>query len=102
MPGGPVANLVRQQLTASTWLWGLYVRTMVLDDAGGPDDAAGLRAANARLRELLAERDARIAEQRAEISVTRRSRAAGWPRLPTWDRRPRTGAGWLLAADRWA
>ena len=69
---------------------------------GGPDDAAGLRAANARLRELLAERDARIAEQRAEISVTRRSRAAGWPRLPTLDRRPQAGAGWLLAADRWA
>ena len=33
LPGGPVANLVRQQLTASTWLWGLCVRTMVLDDA---------------------------------------------------------------------
>jgi transposase len=34
-----------------------------------PDDAAGLRAANARLRELLAERDARIAEQDAVIAV---------------------------------
>jgi hypothetical protein len=33
LPGGPVASLVRQQLAASTWLWGLYVRTMVLDDA---------------------------------------------------------------------
>jgi len=33
LPGGPVANLVRQQLTASTWLWGLYVRTLVLDEA---------------------------------------------------------------------
>ena len=38
---------------------------------GVPDDAAGLRAANARLRELLAERDARIAEQDAEIAVLR-------------------------------
>ena len=37
----------------------------------GPDDAAGLRAANARLRELLAERDARIAEQDAEIGLLR-------------------------------
>jgi transposase len=36
-----------------------------------PDDAAGLRAANARLRELLAQRDARIAEQDAEIAVLR-------------------------------
>jgi hypothetical protein len=29
-----------------------------------PDDAAGLRAANARLRDLLAERDAEIAGPR--------------------------------------
>jgi transposase len=36
-----------------------------------PDDAAGLRAANARLRELLAERDARIGEQAAEIAALR-------------------------------
>ena len=36
-----------------------------------PDDAAGLRAANARLRELLAERDERIAGQDAEIAVLR-------------------------------
>jgi len=36
-----------------------------------PDDAAGVRAANARLRELLAERDARIAEQDAVIAVLR-------------------------------
>jgi len=42
---------------------------------GVPDDAAGLRAANARLRELLAERDARIAEQAAEIAVLRESLA---------------------------
>jgi transposase len=38
---------------------------------GVPDDAAGLRAANARLRELLAERDERIAVQDAEIAVLR-------------------------------
>ncbi len=39
-----------------------------------PDHAAGLRAANARLRELLAERDAEIAvlrEQNSEIAVLR-------------------------------
>jgi transposase len=36
-----------------------------------PDDAAGLRAANARLRELLAERNARITEQDAEIAALR-------------------------------
>jgi transposase len=42
---------------------------------GIADDAAGLRAANARLRELLAERDARIAEQAAEIAVLRESLA---------------------------
>jgi transposase len=36
-------------------------------DSGEP----GLRAANARLRELLAERDARIAEQAAEIAALR-------------------------------
>ena len=34
-----------------------------------------LRAANARLRELLAERDARIAEQAAEIAVLREALA---------------------------
>ncbi len=38
---------------------------------GVPDDAAGLRAANARLRELLAERDERIAGQDAEIALLR-------------------------------
>jgi len=38
---------------------------------GGADDAAGLRAANARLRELLEERNARIAEQDAEIAALR-------------------------------
>jgi hypothetical protein len=36
-----------------------------------PDDAAGLRAANARLRELLAERDAEVAELRAEREADR-------------------------------
>jgi hypothetical protein len=43
---------------------------------GGADDAAGLRAANARMRELLEERNARIAEQDAEISVLREHLAA--------------------------
>jgi transposase len=43
---------------------------------GVPDDAAGLRAANARLRELLAERDARIVEQDAEIALLREQLAA--------------------------
>jgi hypothetical protein len=33
----------------------------VLEMPGVPDDAAGLRSANARLRELMAERDAEIA-----------------------------------------
>jgi transposase len=41
-----------------------------------PDGDAGLRAANARLRELLAERDARIAEQAAENAVLREQLAA--------------------------
>jgi transposase len=36
-----------------------------------PDDSAGLRAANARLRELLAERDERLAERDAEIGLLR-------------------------------
>ena len=38
---------------------------------GVPDNAAGLRAANARLREFLAERDARIEEQAAENAALR-------------------------------
>ncbi len=42
---------------------------------GVPDDAAGLRAANALLRELLAERDERIAGQDAEIVVLREQMA---------------------------
>jgi transposase len=44
---------------------------LVPEMAGVPGDAAGFRAANARLRELLAERDARIAGQAAEIAVLR-------------------------------
>jgi transposase len=36
---------------------------------GVPDDAAGLRAANARLRELMAERDAEIAVLREQVAV---------------------------------
>jgi transposase len=42
---------------------------------GVSEDAAGLRAANARLRELLAERDERIAVQDAEIAVLREALA---------------------------
>jgi transposase len=38
-------------------------------DVPVPDDAAGLRAANARLRELLADRDARIEELIARLAV---------------------------------
>jgi hypothetical protein len=40
-----------------------------------PMNAAGHRAANARLRELLAERDERIAGQDAEIAVLREQMA---------------------------
>jgi transposase len=46
---------------------------------GVPDNAAGLRAANSRLRMLLAERDAEIAvlrEQNSEIAVLREALAA--------------------------
>ena len=42
---------------------------------GVPDDAAGLGAGNARLRELLAERDGRIGAQDAEIAVLREALA---------------------------
>ena len=38
------------------------------DMPGVPEDAAGLRAANARLRELLAERDAEVAGLRALVA----------------------------------
>jgi hypothetical protein len=40
----------------------------VFDTPGPPGDAAGLRAANARLRELLAGRDAEIAALRARVA----------------------------------
>ena len=33
LPGGPAASLMRQQMSADTWLWGLFVRRMVVDDA---------------------------------------------------------------------
>ena len=42
-----------------------------MPDEPVPDDAAGLRAANARLRELLAGRDAEIARLRAEQDADR-------------------------------
>ena len=43
---------------------------------GVPDSGeTGLRAANTRLRELLAERDARIGEQAAEIALLREALA---------------------------
>jgi transposase len=48
---------------------------LVPEIPGVPGSDAGLRAANARLRELLAERDARIAEQGAEIVVLREALA---------------------------
>ena len=42
---------------------------LVPDTPPVPGDAAGLRAANARLRELLAERDAQIAELRMQVAA---------------------------------
>lgn len=44
---------------------------LVPETPGVPDSDAGLRVANARLRELLIERYTRIAEQDAEIAVLR-------------------------------
>jgi transposase len=41
---------------------------LVPEIPGVPDDAAGLRAANARLRELLAERDAEVAVLRGQVA----------------------------------
>jgi transposase len=48
---------------------------LVPEVPGVPDDAAGLRAANGRLRELLAERNVRITEQDAEIAALREALA---------------------------
>jgi hypothetical protein len=53
-----------------------WQRSSVPEVPGVPDSGeGGLRAANARLRELLAERDARIAEQAAENAVLREALA---------------------------
>jgi hypothetical protein len=51
---------------------------VVPEMAGVPGDAAGLRAANTRLRELLAERDAEIAVPRGQVAelAALRARAA--------------------------
>ena len=49
------------------WRSGGVVR-LVPEVAAVPDDAAGLRAANARLRELPAERDAEVAVLREQLS----------------------------------
>jgi hypothetical protein len=51
--------------------WSRGVVRCVPEVPAVPDDGAGLRAANARLRELLAERDERIAGQDAEIAALR-------------------------------
>jgi transposase len=48
---------------------------LVPEVPGVPEDAAGLRAANGRLRELLAERNVRITEQDAEIAALREALA---------------------------
>jgi transposase len=45
------------------------------DKPGVPGDASGLRAANGRLRKLLAERDVEIAELRARLAVVVELRA---------------------------
>jgi transposase len=53
-----------------------WQRSAVPEIPGVPDSGeTGLRAANARLRELLAERDARIEEQAAEIALLREALA---------------------------
>jgi hypothetical protein len=61
-------------------------RSAVPEVPGVPDSGdSGLGAANARLRELLAERDSRIEEQAAEIALLRealaglQSQVAAWP-----------------------
>ena len=55
--------------------WSRGVVRCVPEMPAVPDDAAGLRAANARLRELLAERNARITGQDAEIAALREALA---------------------------
>jgi transposase len=53
-----------------------WQRSAVPEVPGVPDSGeTGLRAANTRLRELLAERDARIGEQAAEIALLREALA---------------------------
>jgi transposase len=52
-----------------------------------PDDAAGLRAANSRLRELLAERDAEVAVLRAEMDAARERERGLELRLAELERR---------------
>jgi transposase len=52
-----------------------------------PDDVAGLRAANARLRELLAERDAEAAGLRAGLEAEREARRRLELRLAELERR---------------
>ena len=53
-----------------------WQRSSVPEMPGVPDSGdGGLRAANTRLRELLAERDARIAEQAAENAALREALA---------------------------
>jgi hypothetical protein len=52
------------------------------------DDAAGLRAANVRLRELLAERDADIAGLEARLGEERELRRRLGLRLAELERRP--------------
>ena len=52
-----------------------------------PDDAAGLRAANARLRELLAARDARVEELITRLAAAGEQVAEFQGRSRTWPRR---------------
>lgn len=58
-----------------------------MPDEPVPDDAAGLRAANARLRELLAERDADIAGLEARLDGERELRRRLELRLAEMERR---------------
>lgn len=62
-----------------------------------PDDAAGLRAANAGLRAVVEARAAGIAGLRAELDVSRdreRRWSCGWRSLVTRERRgPGPGSG---------